>query len=133
MATWFDKVTMRPSRLAPMQTTSSRRRAIWERSGFRGRAGPEPLILLTIGRLLDAGARMTDHLRDPGRWDHYCRYHNLDPNQHSPAIPVRVKGIRPAYHPYQAFGKHVMWEMEMFQNGGYLADDMGLGKVGRVR
>ena len=32
------------------------------------------------------------------------------------------------YH-YQAFGIFVLFEMEIFQYGGYLADDIGLGKV----
>lgn len=30
---------------------------------------------------------------------------------------------------YQAYGVFVVFEMELFQNGGYNADDMGLGKV----
>ena len=47
---------------------------------------------------------------------------------HEATVRMRGMGEKKLY-PYQVFGIFVMFEMEVFQNGGYLADDMGLGKV----
>ena len=46
-----------------------------------------------------------------------------------PEHKYRIKGTTVDLHPYQLLGVFKMFEMENFQNGGYNADDCGLGKV----
>ena len=46
-----------------------------------------------------------------------------------PDCKVKIPGIKTALLPYQLLGLFVLFEMENFHQGGYLADDMGLGKV----
>ena len=56
------------------------------------------------------------------------------PNDRSNGLPdkVRIQGLNVDLYPYQVFGIFILFEMEIFQNGGYLADEMGLGKVIRL-
>ena len=42
---------------------------------------------------------------------------------------IRIQGCTADLYLYQAVAIFVMMEMEMFQKGGFNADDMGLGKV----
>jgi SNF2 family DNA or RNA helicase len=54
----------------------------------------------------------------------------LDPQTDcSTDVKIGIQGMQVGFYPYQIFGIFVLFEMEVFQNGGYLADDMGLGKV----
>lgn len=46
---------------------------------------------------------------------------------------VKIKGCSSKFYLYQGFGSFVMMEMEMFQNGGYNADEMGFGKVRKLQ
>ncbi len=73
----------------------------------------------------------TEHLyRNDRRWDDTCELFLLDTVQDRQTDrKVQIYGMNIALYPFQIFGVFVITEFEIFQNGGYLADDPGLGKV----
>lgn len=71
----------------------------------------------------------TEHLHERGRWERCCSLFLHDPLKTTPKERIRIPGMKTPLFLYQAFGIFVMFEMEMYQKGGYNADDMGLGKV----
>ncbi len=72
-----------------------------------------------------------EHLfRDDGRWDDLCELFLLDTvRDRGTGRRVKIDGMKTNFYPFQIFGVFVICEMELFQNGGYLADDPGLGKI----
>ena len=76
--------------------------------------------------------KLTEHLHETSRWKDCARLFLHDPNCTDVNSKIRIKGCTVDFYLYQAFGIFVMFEMEMFQGGGYNADDMGLGKVCEV-
>ena len=73
----------------------------------------------------------TEHLNQADHgWEDCCRFFLLDPEKNKNSdIRTKIHGMSTGFYPFQVFGIFVMFEMEMWQGGGYLADDMGLGKV----
>lgn len=71
----------------------------------------------------------TEHLHERGRWERCCKLFLHDPLKTTPNERITIPGLRTPLFLYQAFGVFVMLEMEAYQDGGYNADDMGLGKV----
>jgi len=71
----------------------------------------------------------TEHLHEQGRWDKCARLFFHNPGNIGASERIHIPGLRTPLYLYQAFGVFVMFEMELFQGGGYNADDMGLGKV----
>ncbi len=74
---------------------------------------------------------ITEHLyQQDERWEDCARLFCFDPNTHlQPNEIIRLFGSSLDLKPCQIFRVFVCFEMEVFQNGGYLADTMGLGKV----
>lgn len=72
---------------------------------------------------------MTEHLHEKDRWCNCARLFLTDAGKTSPSDLIHVPGMKTPLVPFQAFGVFVMLEMEKFLNGGYNADDMGMGKV----
>ena len=73
--------------------------------------------------------KLTEHLGEKDRWSDCARLFLHNPNNTNTKSRIRINGCKAKFYLYQAFGIFVMLEMEMFQGGGYNADDMGLGKV----
>lgn len=61
---------------------------------------------------------------DDDRWQDFCRFILLDVNDKSANRRLKIRGCNAELYMYQAYGVSVMFEMEMFQNGGYNANDM---------
>lgn len=74
---------------------------------------------------------VTEHLNaGDNRWEDCCRFFCRNPAQDDHEdVRIPIAGFKLVLPPFQAFGLFVILEMEFFQNGGYLADGMGLGKV----
>ena len=72
---------------------------------------------------------VTEHLHEQGRWTNCSRLFLHDERRTGSDQVIRIRGLRTPLFPYQGFGVFVMTEMELFQGGGFNADDMGLGKV----
>ena len=76
--------------------------------------------------------KLTEHLYESGRWPDCARLFLHDPNKYTSKSRIRIKGCNVDFYLYQAFEIFVMFKMEMFQGGGYNADDMRLGRVREV-
>ena len=72
---------------------------------------------------------MPEHLHEENRWLDCARLFCHDPGKVGSEERIRIQECTADLYLYQAFGIFVMMEMEMFQKGGYDADDMGLEKV----
>lgn len=73
---------------------------------------------------------VTVHHHEEGRWEVCARLFCHDPKQTGITETIGIRGLKTRLYLYQAFGVFVMFEMEMFQGGGWNADDIWLGKVG---
>ena len=73
--------------------------------------------------------KLTEHLHEEAKWEDCAQLFLHDPKNISSKSQITIKGCGASLYLYQAFGIFVMMEIEMFQGGGYNADDMGLGKV----
>jgi SNF2 family DNA or RNA helicase len=64
-------------------------------------------------------------------WADCQKFYKLDgdfgknPEEHT----IKIPGLRRKLKPHQAYAVYWMLKTEKRLNGGYLADDMGLGKV----
>ena len=85
---------------------------------------------MTLNRLMaKVPITVTEHLHEPNRWSNCSRLFLLNPLKTGSDQRIYIFGLKTPLFPYQGFGVFVMTEMELFQGGGYNADDMGLGKV----
>ena len=73
--------------------------------------------------------KLTKHLHEERRWKDCTRLFFHDLKNILSKSRIMIEGCRASLYLYQAFGIFVMLEMEMFQGGGYNANDMGLRKV----
>jgi len=73
----------------------------------------------------------TEHIyQGDYRWDDCCVLFLLDIREaYRAGRRIIIRGMLTEFYPYQVLDIFVLFEMEVFQNGGYLADAMGLGKV----
>jgi hypothetical protein len=76
---------------------------------------------------------VTKHLHDKNRWKNCARFFCHDLANINSKSRIRIKDCSTDFYLYQVFEIFVMFEMKMFQNEEYNANDMNLKKIHKLQ
>jgi hypothetical protein len=76
---------------------------------------------------------VTKHLHDKNKWENYARFFCHDFVNINFKSRIRIKDCSTDFYLYQVFEIFVMFEMKMFQNEEYNANDMSLKKIHKLQ